>query len=308
MKQIVLAAVLISCHQTGHADHPVNTSAAMTGPLLTASRNTLEQSRWNIGVHLTQVHFDAFSDTQLETFGSNDQEIDSMASMQSAVLNLAWGVTDATQLSISLPYIKLNDMKMSHNDLGVGVVHHHGDIAGTGDMAVLMQHNFEQFALQAGIKLKTGDTDLKDSEGNVLEANHQPGSAATDFMLGVVYSHPTATLDYDFNILYIHAGDGNDGHNRGNTIRWNAAASFSNNAAWSHSLELNAEYQRPQQDMGVENENSGGHVVFLSPGTRFIFADKKSLYISVGIPLVQSLHGIQHETSWRLISGMSVSF
>jgi Putative MetA-pathway of phenol degradation len=72
-------------------------------------------------------------------------------------------------------------------------------------------------------------------------------------------------------------------------------------------LELNGEWHDKQVTTGVVDQNSGGNVIYVSPGLRLSY-DKWSSYVSVGIPVVNDLNGIQPEPSWRLISGVSLAF
>jgi len=53
--------------------------------------------------------------------------------------------------------------------------------------------------------------------------------------------------------------------------------------------------------------NTGGTVIYLSPGVR-VSVDKWSSYVSLGIPVVNESNGIQPEPSWRIITGVSLAF
>ena len=72
-------------------------------------------------------------------------------------------------------------------------------------------------------------------------------------------------------------------------------------------VELNGEWHGKQVTSGAADQNSGGTVIYLSPGLRFSY-DKWSTYVSVGIPVINEPYGIQPEPSWRIISGMSLAF
>jgi hypothetical protein len=72
-------------------------------------------------------------------------------------------------------------------------------------------------------------------------------------------------------------------------------------------LELNGEWHGHQTIAGVRDENSGGNVVYLSPGLRLSW-DKWSGFVSVGVPVVNHVNGVQAEPNWRLLSGVAVNF
>jgi hypothetical protein len=60
-------------------------------------------------------------------------------------------------------------------------------------------------------------------------------------------------------------------------------------------------------EIGVVDQNSGGNLIYLSPGLRLSY-DKWSSYLSVGVPIVNAPYGMQPEPSWRIISGVSYAF
>ncbi|MCI0605577.1 hypothetical protein L0156_21540 [bacterium] len=73
---------------------------------------------------------------------------------------------------------------------------------------------------------------------------------------------------------------------------------------WDLILELNGEWQQKHKIAGVEDENTGGNLVYVSPGMRIGMSGQWSAFVSVGIPLVNDPNGNQHETSFRIVSGI----
>jgi hypothetical protein len=72
-------------------------------------------------------------------------------------------------------------------------------------------------------------------------------------------------------------------------------------------LEINGEWHAKQEIAGVKDENSGGSVVYLSPGARLSF-DKWSSFASVGIPVINEVNGVQSKPDWRLMTGVALNF
>ena len=73
-------------------------------------------------------------------------------------------------------------------------------------------------------------------------------------------------------------------------------------------LELNGTWQ-DMHVVGVDpDENSGGHLLLLSPGLQLTLHEHWSVYTSVGVPIVQDLNGANHELDIRLVLGTSWSF
>jgi hypothetical protein len=73
-------------------------------------------------------------------------------------------------------------------------------------------------------------------------------------------------------------------------------------------LELNGEWRDQEHIDGALNGNSGGTVLYLSPGLRLTVASRVSFGLSVGVPLVTDLQGDQVDPSYRLIASMGVGF
>jgi hypothetical protein len=72
-------------------------------------------------------------------------------------------------------------------------------------------------------------------------------------------------------------------------------------------LELNGEWQAKQTINDETDPNSGGNVVFLSPGMR-IASSRWSGFVSVGLPIINDLNGLQSEPTHRLFGGVLVRF
>ena len=72
-------------------------------------------------------------------------------------------------------------------------------------------------------------------------------------------------------------------------------------------LELNGEWQAEQETNGISDPNSGGNTILISPGLR-LSQDAWSGFVSVGIPIVENLNGIQSEPDWRILAGGTLLF
>jgi hypothetical protein len=72
-------------------------------------------------------------------------------------------------------------------------------------------------------------------------------------------------------------------------------------------LELNGEWHDKEEVAEERETNSGGNVVFLSPGARLSF-DNVSGFVSFGVPIINNMNGIQAEPEYRITSGLAVNF
>jgi hypothetical protein len=72
-------------------------------------------------------------------------------------------------------------------------------------------------------------------------------------------------------------------------------------------LELNGEWHDRERAAGVKDRNSGGNTVYLSPGLRASYANLSG-FVSVGVPVVNHMNGLQSKPSYRVVSGLALSF
>ena len=72
-------------------------------------------------------------------------------------------------------------------------------------------------------------------------------------------------------------------------------------------LELNGEWHDEQSEGGETDPNSGGNVVFLAPGVRVV-RDQISGHLTIGVPVISDMNGVQAEPDMRITAGISRSF
>jgi hypothetical protein len=202
-------------------------------------------------------------------------------------------------------------------------------------------------ALLLGIKIPTGPTHRTAKGGERFEIEFQSGSGSWDGLFGVALTKRMGPWSFDANVLYVLATDGAQSTNLGDRFQYNAAVSYRiAGGLWSgrpmharalpepmhhggpkvhrHTpaheelttppgpaldlvLEMNGEWHGRQEIAGVTEADSGGNVIYLSPGLRLSY-DKWSGFVSVGIPVVHNLNGLQAEPDWRLLTGVAINF
>jgi hypothetical protein len=62
-----------------------------------------------------------------------------------------------------------------------------------------------------------------------------------------------------------------------------------------------------QKIAGVQDINSGGTTVLIAPGIRVSYGSVSG-FVSVGLPVVNQVNGLQSKTDYRVISGLAASF
>lgn len=258
-----------------------------------------------------------FSDEELLRFAAEGKDAHSASSVFRASLGIGYGVTDDLSIGLRIPYVRFNNIKEAH----AGVpdeIHLHGDSKGIGDMTLMAQYRFLRLsesrlamALFFGIKIPTGKTDVRDSGGERLDTEFQPGSGSWDPIIGAAATKRLGPVSLDANLLYSSAGRGAQKTNLGDSFQYNVAASYrafrDGDISWDMILEANGEWRQKQKTDGITDENSGENIILLSPGTRFSWK-QWSAYVSVGFPIIQNLNGIQNKTSTKTLFGVTVGF
>jgi outer membrane putative beta-barrel porin/alpha-amylase len=329
----LVAALTAATCGIARADHPtVGFSAEIAGPAVTIPAATLPKGEGAVAVRLEYVKFRRFSDSQLAEFAVRDIDAHSTDLLLSPSLGVGYGVTDDFTVSARLPYLLRTAIRHGHLEDGEALAETHGDSQGVGDLTLLGQYRFLngawgglESALLFGIKAPTGDTGERDREGERFEAEHQPGSGSWDPLLGLALSRRLGPCSLDGNLLYTFATKGTQRTDLGDRLHYNAAVSYRLGAEgsghhshshetpahrhvnWDLILELNGEWQGKQRVAGVSDPNSGGNLIYLSPGFRMSDGSWGAT-VSVGVPVLQDLNGVQHDTELRLVLGLSKGF
>jgi len=202
-----------------------------------------------------------------------------------------------------------------------------------------------ELALLLGVKLPTGVTDRHTDTGELFDAEFQPGSGSWDGLFGLAATKRIGPWSFDANVLYALATEGTQNTDLGDRLLYNAAVSYrltrgasavapmklgvlpepmwhggpdTHQHTHTHQeapaapaldlvLELNGEWHAREVQNGVKDPNSGGNTLFLAPGLRYS-QDNWSGFVSLGIPIINDLNGIQAEPQVRVVTGVAITF
>lgn len=334
----LLGFLILFIPGNAYADHPtIGFDSEIAGPVTTISATTLPKGRWSIGLRIEYVKFDVFPDAELENFAQQGEKIHSIDYLLSPSLGAIYGLTDNLTLGLQIPYVLRNDIREGHLEDSIPEVHKHGDSKGIGDLTLLGKYRFLnkersnfEVALLSGVKFPNGTTHAKDNSGGRFETEHQPGSGSWDPLIGIAVSKRLGRASLDTNWLYTFVTEGAQDTDLGDLLNYNVGVSYRlggktdhhhshenathqdralyKHLAWDLILEINGEWRQKQKVGGNKNKNSGGSLVYLSPGVRLTAGDRWSSSISVGLPVFQDLNGKQHEIDLRVIFAVGMGF
>jgi hypothetical protein len=130
--------------------------------------------------------------------------------------------------------------------------------------------------------------------GTPLDRGLQPGSGTTDLLLGAAHNGRLGqNTGWFATILWQRPLNSADQFRPGQTLNVNLGVRYS----WSDSItpqfQLNG--QNRWRDTGFQSDrpNSGGDVVYASPGVTISFAERMSVYGFVQVPVYQRVGGLE---------------
>jgi hypothetical protein len=337
------------CAPAALAHHPgIGGGSEDAGPIYTIAAATLEQGHASLSLIYEFIKIRSLSDAAMAAAVTPDTHIHTLRGIASLAAAFAYGVTDDLTISLRVPWVRRSGIREAHQHDPLDPVEFHslGNASGIGDVTAIAQFRFlndrirgSEAALLVGLTAPTGRTSARTSDGELFDAEFQPGSGSWDGIFGVAFSQRLGEgLAFHANVLYVLVGTGTQATNLGDRLLYNAALVYrlsgppSPLAAMAHAghrhapntpthrheapppgpaldvmLELNGEWHAHTRTAGVLDRNSGGNVIYLSPGAR-LSVDRWSAFLSLGFPLVTDLNGVQARPGWRVLTGASMGF
>ncbi|WP_220151439.1 transporter [Thalassospira profundimaris] len=166
----------------------------------------------------------------------------------------------------------------------------------------------------AGIELPTGDDDDSDGQGS-LPATLQLGSGSWDPFGGVVATYQTLDYQIDAQASYKLNTEAN-GFEFGDEARLDASLQY---RLWPRELgpgvpgflygvlEGNLLYRGKNEIGGIDDRDSGGTSLFLSPSLQYV-TKRWIVEAIVQVPLVQDLNGDALEDDFTVRAGFRLNF
>jgi len=326
-----LCAVVGACglNSSASADHPTAVfGSEHGGPLNTISASSLPAGSWAAGVRTEVIDSDEFSNAKLAgVAGAGVEDVHAIDQIISASASLAYGLSDKFDIGVRIPWVLRDNIREGEIEDGEAQAHAHGDAQGIGDLVVLANYqlysaNGFDWALQGGVKMPTGETSESDRRER-LETEFQAGSGSWDFLVGGSLGTSIGALGLHASVLYSATTEGSQDTEIGDALQYNLAMLFNpatghdhgrhqhssvlDEIRWELMLELNGEQRWKNNVSGRSEANSGGNVIYLSPGVRVSCA-KFSAFVSFGYPMVDDSNGWQLGIDYRLSGGVAIAF
>lgn len=149
-----------------------------------------------------------------------------------------------------------------------------------------------------GLKLPTGDFRTRfnagPQAGELLDRGLQNGSGTTDAIIGAYhFGGVAARLDYFIQVQADVPIDGRAHFRPGITGTASAGLDYTRWAAVTPQLQLNVRVAGLDRGVESDRDNSGGELVYLSPGVSARLARRLTGFGFVQLPLYERIHGFQ---------------
>jgi hypothetical protein len=225
--------------------------------------------------------------------------------------NDKWGV------SATLPLVD-RDHSHIHNHMGQQLLET-WNFTKLGDLRVVGRRQWQSesreaqrldfFGVNFGLKLPTGDTQVRNDDGDLAERSLQPGSGTTDLILGAYYTRMLASGSSWFtDLLAQQPLNSHDNYKPGLRVGFDVGYRYAVSDRLTLMLQLNALYKDRDKGLEAEPEDSGGKFVFVSPGLSYVIVKNVQLYGFVQLPIYQYVNGVQLTADWAAVAGISARF
>ena len=192
---------------------------------------------------------------------------------------------------------------------------------GFGDLSLLFKYQLLQrdahrkttrITFKGGLKLPIGDHDEIDELGEPLPRGLQLGTGSIDYSAGLILTHSVGRLGINTDAIYTFKRE-EDEYRFGDALNYDLAVgyriypsvyeTYPSSCATLY-LEANGQFNRRNEANGQTVEDSGGHILSLSPGIQYIPLSTLIIETSIQIPLLQDLNGTQLGRDFAFVSGI----
>jgi len=245
---------------------------------------------------------------------AQDRELEIFMMSQTVV----YGLTEKASVILTIPFLS-KELDATTD----GIRTSRGD-AGVGDLLLLGKYRVytrdypaatSRFSVVAGTDLPTGQSGDADARGK-LPRDLQLGSGSADPLVGGAYTWQDLNGEWDVSLTYQFNTTANT-FEFGDVLTYTVAyqrrvwpiklPERRLYAQWNVVLEANGQWEQKAKSHGGRVDNTGGHLLFLSPGlqvaTKHFVAET-----SIQLPVLQNLTGNQVEPDFTLVGSIRVTF
>jgi len=306
------------------ADHgSIGFGIGTASPIITQTGLTLPKGKIATGLITQFSAFDDVSAGRLLAISSAapteaHSDIHSTKTLTVPQVFAAIGVTNDLTLGTRFSYVRRDDVLTAHEH--GEEFHDQGNPDGFGGVSFFGQYrifrsedDLNHLSVVVGLKTPTGATRQRDKAGELFEVHSQPSGGSWNPSAGLSFTRAMGKFSFDSSVLYTVATSGARSTDLGDIFEYNFALSYafvgeakdalfssSNQSQWTGILEINGAWQDYIETHGVRDPNSGGNIVWISPGIRYSGGSNWNTALSIGTPIVKDTNGFQTDPDYRI--------
>ena len=266
-----------------------------------------------------ELRYDYIPQTQLRTGTRNigavalpaDREIERYTDNHYITAGLDWSASQAFAVNFQLPLVFRPHETIAEGDTGVSNSH----TDGIGDMRVTAR--YQGFGgpgisgVQFGLKLPTGGfhTTFRSGPqvGELIDRGLQAGTGTTDAIVGEYHFGALADrIDWFAQASAQIPFDHRDDYKPGVTGVGSIGVHYNGWQGITPQLQVNLRIAGQDSGVNSDHDNSGGELVYLSPGATVKLNRRVSLYGFVQAPIYQRVIGYQLVPKITVSAGLQV--
>ncbi len=306
------------------ADHgSIGFGIGTASPIITQTGLTLPKGKIATGLITQFSEFDNVSAGRLLAISSAASseprsDVHSTKALTIPSVFAAIGLTDDLTLGTRFAYVRRDDVLSAH-EFG-DEFHDQGNPDGFGGVSFFGQYrifrsedDLNHLSVVVGLKTPTGATRQRDKAGELIEVHSQPSGGSWNPSAGLSFTRAMGKFSFDSSVLYTVATSGARSTDLGDIFEYNFALSYafvgeakdalfssSNQSQWTGILEINGAWQDYLRTHGMRDPNSGGNIVWISPGIRYSGGSNWNTALSIGTPIVKDTNGFQTDPDYRI--------
>lgn len=220
-----------------------------------------------------------------------------------------YGLTDFLEVAGSLPivdktFLRVEDGVVGQGDSSTGV----GDLWLTAKSCVARRP--ANLAVLAGVKFPTGDTSERGFDGTKLGVEEVAGTGSFDYLLGLAVGKALGRGSVGADLLYTIKTKGAQDQEFGDVVRADLSAAYAVRRPGLFpnvhlTAELNAHWMAQDRGRSGKVFDSGGELLFLTPGLSLDLTPQTTVFGAVPLPVAQNWGGEHSEIRYEVVTGVS---
>jgi hypothetical protein len=221
------------------------------------------------------------------------------------------GLFENVDARVLIPLFNNKDIEREN---GAGVVSS-DDSSGLGDIKLLVRYSLMaqkkkdlfNLAIGAGLKAPTGDTDNEDSSGST-PGYLQTGSGSWDPIFEIGGHRVSGRHWVSSYLMYQMTTEGERGdsdYEAPDLLKFSLGYAYALSRYFDLQLEMDTEWRNRAELEGAKQEDTGGTIVYVTPGGHIKLTPKVHFDLGVAVPVYRDLNGTQLSEDYRVIGKLA---